>query len=192
MQLKNNLWYLRLGQRRGEDREWEAGGMDKRYEDGQGTHIAPTLWAPAPSLPYSKSDMLEGIQVREIVSKASAFSKISLNWQIITLQYCDGFCHRSTWIIHGYTFAPASPSILNPSPTSLPTLALWVVPEHQIWVPCFTHGTCAGHLFYIWDVHNAVLSNHPTLAFSHQVRKSLLYICVSFAALYVGSMVPSF
>ena len=111
------------------------------------------------------------------------------NWKLITLQYCGGFLPyidmNWPWM---YMYNP----ILNPSPTSLPTLALWVVPEHQIWVPCFTHGTCAGHLFYIWDVHNAVLSNHPTLAFSHQVRKSLLYICVSFAALYVGSMVPSF
>ena len=147
MQLKNNLWYLRLGQRRGEDREWEAGGMDKRYEDGQGTHIAPTLWAPAPSLPYSKSDMLEGIQVREIVSKASAFSKISLNWQIITLQYCDGFCHRSTWIIHKHTCVP---SPLNPLTSSLPTPSVLVVTEHQLWVSCFTHQTSTGYLFYIW------------------------------------------
>ena len=29
------------------------------------------------------------------------------------------------------------PLILNPSPTPLPTLSLWVVWEHQLWVPCF-------------------------------------------------------
>ena len=40
-------------------------------------------------------------------------------------------------------------------------------------------------------MYNAVLSNHPTLAFSHWVQKSVLYICVSFSALHVGSSVSS-
>ena len=31
---------------------------------------------------------------------------------------------------------------------------------------------------------SAILSNYPTLAFSHRVQKSVRYICVSFAALY--------
>ena len=38
----------------------------------------------------------------------------------------------------------------EPPPTSLPTLSLWVVPEHWLWVPCFMHRTSTGHLFYIW------------------------------------------
>ena len=38
---------------------------------------------------------------------------------------------------------------------------------------------------------NAILSNHPTLS-SHWVRKSVLYVCVSFAALHVGLLIPSF
>ena len=88
----------------------------------------PTLllafWAPVPLLPCSKSDMLEGIQVREMVSKASAFLKISFNWQIITLQYCDSFCHRSTSIIHRHT------CVLSPrTPQPLPS------PPHLSWLP---------------------------------------------------------
>ena len=39
---------------------------------------------------------------------------------------------------------------------------------------------------------NAILSNHPCLTFSHIVQKSVLYICVSFAALHMGSLVHSF
>ena len=35
---------------------------------------------------------------------------------------------------------------------------------------------------------NAILSDHPTLAFSHRVQKSVLYICVSFAILHIGSL----
>ena len=39
---------------------------------------------------------------------------------------------------------------------------------------------------------NAILSNHPTLAFSHRVQKTVLYICVSVAVSHTGSLLPSF
>ena len=35
------------------------------------------------------------------------------NWRIITLQFCDDFCHTSTWIGHSQTCVP---SLLNPLP----------------------------------------------------------------------------
>ena len=38
---------------------------------------------------------------------------------------------------------------------------------------------------------NAILSN-LTLAFSHRVQQSFLYICVSFAVSHIGSLLPSF
>ena len=44
------------------------------------------------------------------------FKLIYLNWRIIVLQYCGGFCHKSTWISQVHTCPP----ILNPSPTTLP------------------------------------------------------------------------
>ena len=69
---------------------------------------------------------------------------IDFSWRIITLQYCDGFCHISVWIGHRYT------CVLSPLGIPTPTPYLWVFPEHQLWVPCFMHRTCTGHLFYIW------------------------------------------
>ena len=39
------------------------------------------------------------------------------NWRVITLQYCDGFCHRATGMSHRYTYVP---SLLNLAPTFLP------------------------------------------------------------------------
>ena len=74
---------------------------------------------------------------------------IYFNWRIIALQYCDFFCHTLTWISHGYTCVHL-PTILKPSPTSLPTISLCVVPEPWLWMSCFMHRTCTGHLFYIW------------------------------------------
>ena len=69
----------------------------------------------------------------------------------------------------------------------------------------------AGRLFTIWATRgscielglaicltydntrfNAILSNHPTLAFSHRVQKSVVYICVSSAVSHIGSSLPSF
>ena len=69
--------------------------------------------------------------------------------------------------------------------TSFPTLSLWVVPEHQLWVPCFMHQTCTSHVFYIWwcTCFSYILSNHPTLTFSHWVQKCVLYVYIFFAAL---------
>ena len=38
---------------------------------------------------------------------------------------------------------------------------------------------------------NAILSDLPTLAFSHRVQKTILYICVSFAVSHIWLSLPS-
>ena len=78
-----------------------------------------------------------------------------------------------------------------PPPTSLSTWFLWVFPVHQAWalVSCILPGLVI--CFTIDNVH-AVLSKHPTLAFSHRMQKSVLYICVSFSVLHMGLSLPSF
>ena len=65
--------------------------------------------------------------------------------------YINMNCHRYTCV----------PPILKPPPTSLPTLSLWVVPEHWLSVPCpasclelapviyFTYG----NEFCFYDIH---------------------------------------
>ena len=54
------------------------------------------------------------------------FLKIELihfNWRIISLQYCGGFCHTSTWITHRCTCVPPSwipfPLPSSPHPSGL-------------------------------------------------------------------------
>ena len=53
------------------------------------------------------------------------FSFIFISWRLITLQYCSGFCHTSTWISHGYTCIPhpnpPSHLPLHPIPLGLPS-----------------------------------------------------------------------
>ena len=106
------------------------------------------------------------------------------NWRLITLQCCIGFAihqHESATGVHVFP-------ILNPPPTSFPIPSLWVIPVHQPWASCIMHWTWTGDSFHIWyyTCFSALLPNHPTLALSHRVQKTVLYICVSFAVSYTG------
>ena len=53
---------------------------------------------------------------------------------------------------------------------------------------CLMHPTWAGDLFHPrwYTCFDAVLLKHPTLAFSHRVQKSVLYICVSPLLIHVN------
>ena len=46
---------------------------------------------------------------------------IYFKWRWITLQYCGGFCHTSTWISHGCTCIPLSQTLLSPPSLSHPS-----------------------------------------------------------------------
>ena len=115
---------------------------------------------------------------------------IYFNWRLITLQYCIGFPihqHESVTSIHMFP-------ILNRPPSSLPVPSLWVIPVHQPQASCTLHRTWTGDLFHIryYTCFNAILPSHRTLSLSHRVKKTVLYICVSFAVSHTGLLLPSF
>ena len=115
---------------------------------------------------------------------------IYFNWRLTTLQYCIGLAihqHESTMSIHVFP-------ILKPPPTSLPIPSLWVIPVHQLRAYCIMHQTWTGGSFHIWyyTYFNVILPNHPTIALSHRVQKTFLYICISFAVSHTGLLLPSF
>ena len=115
---------------------------------------------------------------------------IYFNLRLITSQYYIGLAihwHESATGVHVFP-------ILNPPPISLPIPSLWVIPMHQPRASCIMHWTWTDNLFHIWyyTCFNAILPNHPTLALSHRVQKTVLYICVSFAVSHTGLSLPSF
>ena len=118
------------------------------------------------------------------------FPFIFISWRLITLQYYSGFCHTLTWISHGFTCVPHPEPLSHLPPHPIP-LGLPSAPAPNT---CLMHPTWTGDLFHTWKYicFNAILSGHPTLAFSHRVQKSVLYICVSFSVLNIGLSLASF
>ena len=90
---------------------------------------------------------------------------IYLNWRIITLQYCVGFCHTSTWIGHRDLCAPPSWTHL-PCPRALtgcPASCIKLAP-----VIYFTYGNihlsmlfC--HIFLLRKMWLLLLTSQPQL-----------------------------
>ena len=108
----------------------------------------------------------------------------------LTLRYCIGFAiyqNESATGIHVFL-------ILNPPPSPLSIPSFWVVPVPQPQASSIVHRTWTGNSFHIWyyTYFHAILPNHPTLSLYHRVQKTVLYICVSFAVLYTGLLLPSF
>ena len=108
------------------------------------------------------------------------FCKKYFNWRMIALQYCDGFCHTSTWIGHRYT---CFPPVLNRIPLGCPrapALSALLHASNLLWSPIL-------HMvIYIFQciLKCSLKSSHPCLL---PVSPK-----VSFAALHVGLLVLSF
>ena len=125
--------------------------------------------------------------------KASALGQpIGMGWggRLITLQYWGGFCRILTWVSHGCTCVPhpKPPSYLPP--LSIPLGCPSALALSALFHALNLHWSSISHMVYTWF--NAILSNHCTLAFSHRVQKSVLYICVFSAVSHIGSLLPSF
>ena len=73
------------------------------------------------------------------------------------------------------------PLILNP-PHPIPLGCLRALALSALLHALNLHWSSILHMV-IYTFH-AILSNHPTLAFSHRVQKSVLYICVSCCLAY--------
>ena len=114
------------------------------------------------------------------------------NWKLIALQYCVGFSQTSTWISHRFTHVPSHfnipltslpiPPPLGCYPAGLNSLSHTANPH---WLSIFHMVMCVSMFF------SSYIPPSPSSPTSH-VHKSVLNVCVSTAALQIGSSVPSF
>jgi len=115
---------------------------------------------------------------------STVMASFNLNHLLKTLQFGHG--SRSSRLHYKFLF---SHSVM-----SLPIPCLWVIPVHQPRASCIMHWVWSGDSFHIWyyTCLNAILPNPTTLALSHRIQKTVLYICISFAVLHTGLSLPSF
>ena len=117
--------------------------------------------------------------------KINNFLKINFfNWRLITLQHC-GFCHTLTWISHGCTCVPHPEHPSHFPPHSIP-LGCPSAPALSPLFHALNLNWCSiSHMvIYIFQCYSLIIPPSP---FGPRVQKSVLYICVSFAVLHIGS-----
>ena len=112
---------------------------------------------------------------------------IYFDWRLIVLQYCSGFAihwHESAMGVHVFPILsplpPLSPS--HPSGSSQCTS-----PEHP--VSCIKPGLA---IYFTYDNTHVPMLFSQIIPSSPSPTESILYICVSFAVLHIGSSLPPF
>ena len=132
-----------------------------------------------------------GIELRSPALQVDSFSFFFFQFYLFYFTIVYWFCHTLTWICHGCTCVPPPepPSHIPPHPIPLghPSApapsALYRASKLDWWfVPHV--------IIYMFQCHSPISSCPRPLPQSP--KKTVLYICVSFAVLHTGLSLPSF
>ena len=120
-----------------------------------------------------------------VVSTLSSF--FFLNWSIVALQLCVGFCFTTKWIIYTYTCIP-SLSDLPPPPPHPTHLGHLRAPRCAPWD---TQQFPTDYFLTRGSVYRRSLSPSSS-QFKPMSTYPFSYVCISIPALQIGSSVPFF
>ena len=124
-----------------------------------------------------------------VVSTLSYF--LFLNWSIVALQFCIGFCFTTKWIIYIYTYIPSFLG-LPPPPPHLTHLGHLRAPR---WAPWDIQQFPTSYLFFTWECILSILTSQFTPASPSPKPVSTCpfsYVCIYIPVLQIGSSVPFF
>ena len=112
-----------------------------------------------------------------------------LNWRLMTLQYCSGFCHKLTWISHGCTCVPHPITPSHLSPHSIPQGDLSAQALSVLSHATNLNWRSISHsVMYMFQCYS-LKSSHPPPS---PTESKSVYLCVSFAVSHIGSSLQSF
>ena len=121
--------------------------------------------------------------------RPSTLKKNFFNWRLITLQYCGGFCHASTWISHGCT------CVSHPEPLS--HLPPHPIPLGHPSAPALSALSHAWNLDW-WSILHMVIYTFQCYSLKSSYPRPLpqnpkvCSLSVSFAVSHIRSLLPSF
>ena len=134
------------------------------------TSINKSCWKDSVSSATSARSMRVfplGLSLLLFIYGFNSFLKFIFNWRIISLQYCVGLYHTSTWISHR---DPNVPSLLNLPPTHLGHCRAG---NHT---PCCTAAPHSSSGFHTGCARfSPTLPVPPALSFPHCALKSVLH-----------------
>ena len=184
----NQVWagHIRTKKQKTEDTE-HIDGLELQSPVGKADRTIEAGWTE--DIQEKKNALAEGMMFRTLQKReagsqrgwetTSGFLLINLfilNWRLITLQYCSGFCHTLTQISHGCTCVP-HPETLPPScPSHLLGSSQCTSPEYP--VSCMEPGVVI--YFTYGNIHVSMLVSQiiPPLP-SPTESKSQFYVSVS-------------
>ena len=128
-------WSVRLGRRAGLGRRHRKLKAHTSFplNKGIGEAVLEREWR---NRGYYCGVRIEANEIKGLWREGrNLFLNIISNWSIITLQFCVGFCHTSTWISRRYIF---------PLPLEAP------IPSHPLDLRSRLHTANSHWLCYIW------------------------------------------